>query len=70
MIKTDIFSGHTYVTTGNFKTSDTGETFTRCGNSWFSQDGDVIQKQGNGWMNLKTGVHSSFGDPFGDDDEE
>jgi hypothetical protein len=69
MIKTNIFSGHTYVTTGNVKTSDTGETFTRCGNSWFSQDGDVIQKQGNDWVNLKTGVRSSFGDPFGDDDD-
>ena len=70
MIKTNIFSGHTYTTTGNIKTSDTGETFVKTGDTWFGRNGSVIQKQGNDLVNLQTGVRSSFGDPFMEDEDD
>ncbi len=70
MIKTNLFSGHTYVKTGNTLTSDTGDTCNRVGDCWFGQDGEIIQKQGRDWVNLHTGVRSTFGDPFMEDDDD
>ena len=70
MIKTDPFSGHTYTTTGSVKMSDTGETFTKTGSFWFGSNGKTIQETKDGFFNLHTGVQSSFGDPFQEDNDE
>jgi hypothetical protein len=67
MIKLDIFSGHVYTETDNFKQSDTGDTFTKCGSMWFGQHGQVIQQRDNDLLNLRTGISSTFGDPFEED---
>ena len=64
MIKVDIFSGRVYMETPNFKQSNTGETFMKCGDTWFGQEGQMIQQRGNNLVNLRTGVQSTFGDPF------
>ena len=69
MLNIDKFSGHVYFTSGNTKISDTGEVFVRTGNNYVSENGDFIKKVSNGYMNLSTGISSTFGDPFGDDDE-
>jgi hypothetical protein len=41
-----------------------GDTYNRVGNDWINQDGDLIQKVGKDYFNPRTGVFSSFGDPF------
>jgi hypothetical protein len=64
MIKLDIFSGHVYTETGNFKQSDNGDTFTKCGDTWFGTHGEIIQQRGDYYLNLTTGIGSKFGDPF------
>jgi flagellar basal body rod protein FlgG len=64
MIKVDIFSGRVYTETGNFKQSDNGDTFTKCGDTWFGKNGEVIKQTETDCFNLKTGVRSTFGDPF------
>jgi len=64
MIKVDLFSGHVYTDTGNLKQSDTGDTFIKCGDMWFGDHGEVIQQRGNDLFNLRTGISSTFGDPF------
>jgi hypothetical protein len=64
MIKVDLFSGHVYTETGNFKQSDTGDTFVKCGDMWLGQHGEVIQQRSNDLLNLHTGISSTFGDPF------
>jgi hypothetical protein len=64
MIKVDRFSGHVYTETEYFKLSDTGNTFSKCGDTWFGTNGEVIQERDDGYFNLKTGIGSSFGDPF------
>ena len=69
MLKVDQFSGHTYLTTGDIKTDETGKLFVKTGNDYIAQNGDYIQKTGSGYSNLRTGVNSTFADPFGDDDE-
>ena len=70
MIKTDIFSGRTYVTTGNVKTSSDGETFVKTGDFWFGNKGQTIQETKDGFLNIGTGVRSTFGDPFMEDDDD
>ena len=70
MIKTDLFSGHVYTTTGNVKQSDTGETFVKTGDFWFGTKGQTIQETKDGFFNLHTGVRSNFGDPFMEDDDD
>lgn len=70
MLKVDQFSGHTYLTTGNIKTDETGKLFVKTGNDYIAQNGDYIQKTGSGYLNLRTGVNSTFGDPFEDDEDE
>lgn len=68
MIEVNIFSGHTYMESGQTKIRDDGALFTRSGNMWLGPQGQVIQQVGNITRNLNTGVQSHFGDPFGDDD--
>jgi hypothetical protein len=64
MIKVNIFSGHVYTETDNFKQSDTGDTFIKSGDTWFGQHGEVIQQRGDDLFNVRTGISSTFGDPF------
>jgi hypothetical protein len=64
MIKLNIFSGHVYTETDNFKQSDNGDTFTKCGDTWFGKNGEIIKLTETGCLNLKTGISSTFGDPF------
>ena len=69
MIKVDRFSNHTYFTTGNITTNETGEVFVKVGDDYLAQNGDYIKKTGSSFLNLRTGVNLTFGDSFGDDDE-
>jgi hypothetical protein len=69
MLKFDRFSNHTYFTHGNIKTNELGNVFVKTGNDYVAQNGDYIKKVGSTYLNLRTGVNSNFGDPFGDDDE-
>ena len=69
MLKVDRFSGHTYFTNGNIKTNELGDVFVKTGNDYINNNGDYIKKVGLTYLNLRTGVNSNFGDPFGDDDE-
>lgn len=64
MFKTNIFSGETYWEDKNTKISTSGNIFTKSGSTWLGSNGEQIQKIGNQEMNLRTGVMSSFGDPF------
>jgi len=64
MIKVDKFSGESYFETENIKVSSHGKTFSKLGESWVGSNGEIIQKMGNDLMNTKTGVMSSWGDPF------
>jgi hypothetical protein len=70
MLKVDKFSNHIYLTTGNIKTNETGDVFVKAGNDYIAQNGDYIQKTGSSYLNLRTGVNSTFGDPFEDDKDE
>jgi hypothetical protein len=64
MFKNNIFSGRTYYETKTTKVSDDGNTFIKNGNTWIGTDGEVIQKMGDDLINTKTGVMSSWCDPF------
>jgi len=64
MIEINKFSGHVYNETGNFKQSDTGEMFMKCGDTWFGENGEIIKQTETGYFNIKTGISSTFGDPF------
>lgn len=69
MIRLNIFSGHLYNQTDHVMTRDDGKTFFKCGSFWFGQDDEVIyETESKKHVNLNNGVHSSFGDPFGDKD--
>ena len=70
MFKTNIFSGSTYFETKNHKTSADGTFFTKMGNTWTGSNGVQVQQVGDQLMNLKTGVMSSWGDPFKEDKDE
>lgn len=65
----DIFSGNVYTETDSLRISQTGEVFVRSGDNYISPKGELIIKQGSQLMNTRTGVMSSFGDPFWEDNE-
>lgn len=68
---TNIFSGDSYSKIGNTIIDQHGRTFSKAGDGWIANDnGALIQKQGNEWVNLKTGIRSSFDDPFKSEDWE
>jgi flagellar basal body rod protein FlgG len=68
MFNLNIFSGNTYTGTDTFKVRQDGEVFTKCGDTWIGQNGQIIRDDGDKQINLTTGIMSTFGDPFGDDD--
>ncbi len=70
MFKTNIFSGVTYFETKNYKSTDDGTLFTKMGHSWFGSNGVEVDEIGDQLINFKTGVMSSFGDPFKEDNHE
>ena len=63
----DIFSGKTYTETRMMRLTEDGNVFTKIGNNYITPDGELITKVGSQLMNTRTGVMSSFGDPFLDD---
>jgi hypothetical protein len=62
MIKVDRFSEHTYFTSGNTKTSETGEVFVKTGDGYVNQNGDYIKKIGSNFFNVNTGINFNLGD--------
>lgn len=62
-IFTNLFSGITYFTSDSFKAS-TEHTYVKSGDTWISDQGQVIIEQDDGYLNMHTGVHSTWGDPF------
>jgi hypothetical protein len=64
---TDLFSGHSYTNTDSSIQRDDGKMFYKTGDSYFDDQGHIIQKVGDSMMNTSTGVHSFWGDPFGDE---
>ena len=69
MFKLDRFSNKTYLTTGDIKTNSSGDVFVKAGDDYVADNGDYIKKVGSNYLNTRTGIDSTFGDPFGDDDE-
>ena len=65
----DKFSGRTYTETSMMRLTDDGRVFTKVGDSYIAPDGEMIVKQGNHLLNTRTGIMSSFGDPFEGDTE-
>ena len=66
MFEVNPFSAKTYTTTDTVKIANDGTSFVKAGNDWIASNGDYIQQTNNGLLNLRTGVNSTFGDPFGD----
>lgn len=66
MIEINPFSGNVYTTTDTVKIGQDGTFFINNGGNWIANNGDFIQKTNSGFLNLRTGVISSIGDPFGD----
>lgn len=64
MIEVNPFSGNVYVETGNTKQSAGGQVFMKCGDSWIGGDGQIIQIRNNELFNINTGISSTLGDPF------
>jgi hypothetical protein len=64
MIEINKFSGHVYTEMGNMKHSNTGDIYMKCGDSWIGSNGQVVQIRNNDLFNPKTGISSTFGDPF------
>jgi len=62
-IFTNLFSGITYFTSDSFKASP-DHTYVKAGDTWISDKGQVIIEQDDGYLNMHTGVHSTWGDPF------
>lgn len=69
MFETNRFSAKTYIVTETIKIRNDGKTFIKSGKDWISDDGTFIQHTNTGLLNVRTGVNSTFGDPFGDDDD-
>lgn len=69
MFKTNLFSGHVYNEMGSTMMSESGLVANKFGNDWLTKNGNLVQKQGEDWVNMTTGVRSSFGDPFEEDEE-
>lgn len=70
MIEINPFSGNVYTTTDTVKIGQDGKLFTKNGSNWIANNGDFIQKTNDGFLNLRTGVNETFGDPFGDSNED
>jgi flagellar basal body rod protein FlgG len=66
--KLNIFSGNTYTGNDDLRIRQDGEVFNKCGDMWLGQNGQMIRDDDGTLTNLKNGVMSTFGDPFGDDD--
>jgi hypothetical protein len=62
MIKVDRFSAHTYHTTNDIKTSETGEVLVKTGDGYVNQHGDYIKKTGSNFFNVNTGINFNLGD--------
>ena len=67
MIKTDKYSGITYVTTGNVKQSNEGAEFIKVGNTWIDDKGNMVEEDNGVFKSLSTGISSNFGDPFAEE---
>ena len=65
----DIFSGKVYTETDTMRIDQDGNVFIKIGNNYITPDGELITKVGSQLMNTRTGVMSSFGDPFLKDEE-
>lgn len=70
MFEFNLFSGNSYNTTETTKIRDDGVVFIKQGNNWIGDNGQIIREDEDGFCNLNTGTSSSFGDPFGEDDDE
>jgi hypothetical protein len=66
MFKTNLFSNNSYKTIDDVMVDQQGRTFFKSGDNWVANNGDFIQKINNDFLNQRTGVMSTFGDPFGD----
>ena len=66
MLTVNQFSAHIYNTLEQTKTNEFGEVFVKSGDDFYGMDGQYIQKTGESYTNIKTGVNSTFGDPFGE----
>jgi hypothetical protein len=64
----DLFSGRVYTKTDNMMIDQDGDVFTKVGNDYVGNDGTLITKIDSDYLNTKTGMMSSFGDPFSKDD--
>lgn len=64
MIEVNPFSGNVYIETNNTKQSTDGQVFLKCGDSWIGGDGQIIQIRHDDLFNITTGISSTFGDPF------
>lgn len=62
----NLFSGNSYTQTETSITRDDGKTFYKSGDLWIDDEATIVQYMGDELYNQKTGVSSSFGDPFGD----
>jgi len=63
----DIFSGKVYTETSMMRLTEDGRVFTKVGDNYIAPNGEMIIKQGSHLLNTKTGIMSSFGDPFLED---
>jgi hypothetical protein len=62
MFKLDRFSAHTYQTTNDIKTNETGEVLVKTGDGYVNQHGDYIKKTGSNYFNVNTGINFNLGD--------
>lgn len=69
MFEVNPFSAKTYNISDKVKIAQDGTASVKVGNDWIAPNGDYIQQTNNGLLNLRTGVNSTFGDPFGDSND-
>jgi hypothetical protein len=62
----NLFSGNSYTQTETSVIRDDGKTYYKSGDLWIDDESTIVQYMGDELYNQKTGVGSSFGDPFGD----
>lgn len=62
----NLFSGNSYTQTDTTITRDDGKTYYKSGDLWIDDESTIVQYMGDELYNQKTGVGSTFGDPFGD----
>jgi hypothetical protein len=65
----DMFSGKVYTETPMMRLTEDGRVFTKVGDNYIAPNGEMIVKQGNHLLNTRTGIMSSFGDPFFEDEQ-